>query len=61
MQETEEYCSCFSESITNGFSKVEYQYIKAQNEKEQNEEFLPVILKCYNDYQKAMFDKTTLD
>jgi hypothetical protein len=60
-KETEDYCSCFSESITNGFSKVEYQYIKAQNEKEQNEEFMPVILECYNDYQKAMFDKTTLD
>ena len=60
-QETEEYCSCFSESITNGFSKVEYQYIKAQGEKDQNEEFMPVILDCYNEYQKAMFDKTSLD
>ena len=60
-KETEDYCSCFSESITNGFSKVEYQYIKAQNEKEQNEEFMPVILECYNDYQKARFEKTTLD
>lgn len=60
-QETEEYCSCFSVSITNNFSKVEYQYIELQSEKEQNEEFMPVILECYNEYQKAMFDKTSLD
>lgn len=55
-KESEEYCSCFVESITTGFSKSEYLYIKTQSAKEQNDEFIPVLLDCYNDYQKAMFE-----
>lgn len=55
-EETDEYCSCFSETITTKFSKTEYLYIKTQSEKEQNEAFLPMLVDCYNDYQKAMFE-----
>ncbi|MDA8886732.1 hypothetical protein OAD66_05425 [Bacteroidia bacterium] len=57
---SEEYCSCTGDTIMQHFSKMEYELALTQNEETKKEEILPVILKCYNVYQDAMFEANVI-
>ncbi len=59
--ESEAYCSCYTQEITTHYTKSKYQYLEQLSQAEQEKEMLSVILDCVNTYQKAIFDGSRLD
>ena len=59
--ESEAYCSCYTQEITTHYTKSKYQYLEQLSQAEQEKEMLSVILDCINTYQKAIFDGSRLD
>ncbi|MBT8326346.1 MAG: hypothetical protein KJP21_01400 [Bacteroidia bacterium] len=60
-RQSTEYCSCTTDTIMEHFTKAEYFLIESKPKAEKSEDLLPVILECYNDYQGAMFDASSID
>ena len=59
--QSQDYCSCTTDTIMKHFKKAEYFLIESKPSAEKKEELLPVILECYNNYQGAMFDASSID
>ena len=55
------YCECSTEAIIQNVDKAEYYIIREKSAAEQEEELLPIILECYNAYQEAIYNASTLD
>lgn len=58
---SQSYCSCATEKTMEKLSKTEYQYIQTLSDKEQEDNLLPVILDCYNEYQQAIYENSSLE
>ena len=59
--QSEEYCDCSTQSILNSVDKADYQVLMSKSAAEQEEELLPIILECYNDYQESIYNGSKLD
>lgn len=59
--QSEEYCDCSTQAIMNSVEKSDYQVLMSKSAAEQEEELLPVLLDCYNEYQEAIYNGSKLD
>ena len=58
---SDEYCDCSTQAIMNALEKSEYHFLMSKSTAEQEEELLPVLLDCYNEYQEAIYKESKLD
>jgi len=56
-----DYCSCTVDTLMKHYSKAEYMIMEAKENAEKEKEMLPIILECYNAYQEAIFNASSLD
>ena len=56
-----EYCGCTTDTLISHFSKAEYLILNEKSFIDQQDEMLPVVLKCHNAYQEAVFSASTMD
>lgn len=59
--QSDEYCDCSTQAIMNSVEKSDYQVLMSKSAAEQEEELLPVLLDCYNEYQEAIYNGSKLD
>ncbi len=59
--QSEEYCSCTTDTLMSHYAKTEYLLRLESRNEEQESEMLKVIADCYNAYQQAIFEASTLD
>ncbi|MFT5348652.1 MAG: hypothetical protein ACI9M3_001693, partial [Bacteroidia bacterium] len=50
-----------TDTLISHFSKAEYLILNEKSFIDQQDEMLPVVLKCYNAYQEAVFSASTMD
>ena len=55
------YCECTTDTIMQHFTKAEYFLIESKDNSAKQKDLLPIILECYNEFQGAMFDESTID
>lgn len=56
-----EYCECSTDTLMNVFSRGEYQQLELLSPKERRKKVISHVINCFNAYQEAMFDASTLD
>jgi hypothetical protein len=56
-----DYCQCSTDTLMKIYTKGEYQQLSLLTPSERRENIVKKVLKCYNDYQEAMFDASSLD
>ncbi len=55
------YCECSTDTLMKAYSKGEYQQLALLQPKERRQKIFKKVLECFNNYQEAMFDASTLD
>jgi hypothetical protein len=59
--QSEEYCSCTSDTLIKHFNKADYLRLENEGGEKQREQMLPVVADCYNTFQEAIFRASRLD
>ena len=56
-----DYCTCTADTLMKHYKKTEYLIMEAQDNIEKEKEMLPIIMDCYNAYQEAIFNASSMD